>query len=215
MGSRADNSTELQVMLDRANAGDSQAYEELIERAARRLGGLTHRMLRGFPHVRRWEETDDVQQAALMRLYRSLSEVRPDSTKAFFGLAATQIRRTLIDLARHYYGVYGHGALHHTDPGHRAADDPGGVLANAGGVIDGPSELLAWADFHEAVEKLPEDERDAFSSVWYGGLSQREAADMFGISERTIIRRMNRARLEIHNALGGQSPLRDGGEERP
>ncbi|MCG8435713.1 MAG: sigma-70 family RNA polymerase sigma factor [Gammaproteobacteria bacterium] len=210
MGPPADNSTELQILLDRANEGEPEAYEELVERAAQRLGRLAHRMLGSFPHVRRWEETDDVQQAALLRLYNSLAEVRPDSTKAFFGLAATQIRRTLIDLARHYYGVYGHGAKHHTDPGRRAADDSGGVLANAGFVQDGPNDLLAWSEFHEAVEKLPEEEREAFSSIWYGGLSQREAADLFGVSERTMIRRMNRARIGIHQALGGKSPLMDG-----
>ena len=206
MTHRADNSTELQSLLDRAREGEEQAYEELVSRAAHRLRRLTHRMLAGFPHVRRWEETDDVLQAALLRLYRSLGEVRPESTKAFFGLAATQIRRQMIDLARHYYGVYGQGALHHTDPGRRAADDSGGVLARAS-LADRPEDLLAWTNFHEAVEKLPDDERETFSLVWYGGLSQRDAAGLMGVSERTVIRRMNRARLAMHDLLDGQSLL--------
>ena len=206
MPHRADNSTELQVLLDRARDGQPQAYEELLERASERLRRLAHRMLSGFPHVRRWEETDDVLQAALFRMYRSLSEVQPDSTKAFFGLAATQMRRTLIDLARHYYGVLGHGAKHHTDPGVRAADDPSGVLARTARSGDQPDDLLAWSAFHEAVEGLPEEEREAFRSVGCGGASQKEKAEMLGVSERTIIRRMNRARLALHERLGGQAP---------
>ena len=205
MTHRADNSTELQSLLDRAREGDERAYEELMSRAAHRLRRLTHRMLAGFPHVRRWEETDDVLQAALLRLYRSLGEVQPDSTKAFFGLAATQIRRQMIDLARHYYGVYGQGALHHTDPGRRAADDSGGVLARAS-LADRPEDLQSWTAFHEAVEQLPEDEQETFGLVWYGGLSQRDTAELLGVSERTIIRRMNRARLAMHDLLDGESP---------
>jgi RNA polymerase sigma-70 factor (ECF subfamily) len=205
MTHRADNSTELQSLLDRARGGDEQAYEELMSRAAHRLRRLTHRMLAGFPHVRRWEETDDVLQAALLRLYRSLGEVRPESTKAFFGLAATQIRRQMIDLARHYYGVYGHGARHHTDPARRAADDSGGVLAQVS-LADRPDDLLAWTAFHEAVETLPDEDREAFSLVWYGGLSQRDTAELLGVSERTVIRRMNRARLALHDLLDGEAP---------
>jgi RNA polymerase sigma-70 factor (ECF subfamily) len=208
---RADNSTALQSLLDRALEGDDGAYEELIGDASERLRRLTHRMLAGFPHVRRWEETDDVLQAALVRLYRSLGAVRPESTKAFFGLAATQIRRQLIDLARHYYGVYGEGALHHTDPGRQAADDPGGVLARAS-LADQPEDLLEWTAFHEAVDELPEEEKEAFSAVWYGGLSQKDVAKLLGVSERTIIRRMNRARLAIHDLLGGESPSLSDGE---
>ena len=202
----ADNSTELQSLLDRARGGEAGAYDELIGRAAQRLRRLAHRMLSGFPHVRRWEETDDVLQAALLRLYRSLSEVQPESTKAFFGLAATQIRRTMIDLARHYYGVYGQGAKHHTDPQRRAADDSGGALALTGG-FEPPDDLGSWTAFHEAVDALPDEEREAFSSVWYGGLNQRETAELLGVSERTIIRRMNRARLKLHGSLGGESPI--------
>ena len=38
--------------------------------------------------------------------------MRPDSTRAFFGLAAEQMRRELLDLARHYYGPEGEGANH-------------------------------------------------------------------------------------------------------
>ena len=55
------------------------------------------------------EQTDDVLQNAVVRLLRALEEVRPPSVRAFFGLAATQMRRELLDLARRYQGRGGPG----------------------------------------------------------------------------------------------------------
>jgi hypothetical protein len=54
-------------------------------------------MLRGFPAVQRWADTRDVLQASLLRLLHALEEVRPSSSRDFFGLAAEQIRRELLD----------------------------------------------------------------------------------------------------------------------
>lgn len=205
------SSTEFRTLLDRANSNEPGAFDQLALLATERLRGLTRRMLRQYPHVRRWEETDDVFQAALIRLHRSLCEVEPDTTRAFFGLAITQIRRTLIDLARHYYGAHGHGAHHHSDAIGRAADEEGGPLAVVAGGSEEPSTLQAWTSFHEAIEALEDDQREVFSLVWYGGLTQREAAELLNISERTVIRRLNRARLALHDRLGGEHPELNGG----
>jgi RNA polymerase sigma-70 factor (ECF subfamily) len=121
-----ENSLQLQALLDLAAEGSDEAYGELLSQASERLLKLTRRMIRDFPRLRRWEQTDDVFQTAAMRFYRSLGEVKPDSVRGFFGLATTQIRRTLIDLARQHFGPEGLGAKHHTDGTGKAADD--GVL---------------------------------------------------------------------------------------
>jgi RNA polymerase sigma-70 factor (ECF subfamily) len=136
----------------------------------------------------------------VLRLYRSLGDVRPDSIGQFFGLAATQIRRTLIDLARHHFGPEGAARRHHSegDAQHRstAGDDSDPSRAD-----EPPETLDAWARFHEAVEALPRDERDVFSVIWYGEATQREAAELLGVTERTIQRRLVRARLLLHESL--------------
>jgi RNA polymerase sigma-70 factor (ECF subfamily) len=98
------HTTQLHVLLDRLQSGDVAARDELIRRAGQRLESLARAMLRRFPGVRRWEETADVFQNAVLRLLRALQQVRPESTRAFFGLAAEQVRRELLDLARHYQG---------------------------------------------------------------------------------------------------------------
>ena len=71
-------------------------------------------MLRRYPKVHRWEQTDDVFVEAVTRLHRALETVRPESPRHFYNLAATQIRRVLIDLSRRYYGPEGIGSHHDT-----------------------------------------------------------------------------------------------------
>ena len=80
--------TELHDLVDRIQAGDRQAADDLIRRSAERLENLARKMLRGFPDVRRWEETGDVFQTAITRLLRTLRDVTPDSVAGFFRLAA-------------------------------------------------------------------------------------------------------------------------------
>src|SRR5262245_57545794 len=94
-------------LLTRARDGHDDARDDLIRRVQQRLEHLTRKMLRGFPAVQRWEDTGDVLQNALIRLARALEAVNPTTTREFFGLAAEQIRRELLDLARHYRGPHG------------------------------------------------------------------------------------------------------------
>lgn len=192
MGDTPDNTVQLQALLDQAGQGDKLAYGELLSMASTRLHKLARKMLRNFPRLKRWEQTDDVFQTAAMRLHRSLSEVKPESVRQFFGLAATQIRRTLIDLARHHYGPEGQGARHES-----------GAENERDSEADAPETLASWAEFHEQVDRLPEDEREVFQLLWYAGATQQEAAEFLEISERTVLRRYCRARLQLRNALQG------------
>lgn len=186
-------------LLVRANTGDETAFDELIVHVSSRLCAMTHRMIGEYQHVRRWEDTDDVLQESLVKLFRSLKQMQPSNVQAFFGLAATIVRRTLIDLSRHYYGVYGLGAKHNS--GSLAEPDE---LPNQTDIlrVDDPlGDLEAWSAFHESIEQLPESERDAFSLIWYTGLTQAQAAEVLGVSQRTIVRRMNRARILLHSRI--------------
>ena len=192
---------ELQDALEAANAGSDAAFEELIRRFESRFRTLTRHMLLRYPRLRRWEETDDVYQAAAIRLHRSLADAKPNSIRQFVGLSATQTRRTLIDLSRHYFGALGHGKRHETEGGGRAADDPGGAIDRSSKSPNGPVSMEQWSEFHEAVGKLPAEAREAFELVWYTGLQQQEAARLLGVSRRTIIRRLNEARMLLREIL--------------
>jgi RNA polymerase sigma-70 factor (ECF subfamily) len=205
MMTHENQSVVIEGWVQRLNAGDDAARKDLLNCACERLTRLSRKMLKGFHRVKRWEATDDVVQNALLRLYRTLGEVRPATAVDFYRLAATNIRRELLDLAKHYYGPQGLGANHAT----MAADTSqnlGEIGRPASANREDFGKLEAWAAFHDHVERLPEEDKEVFDLLWYQQLSQADAAQLLGVSERTVKRRWASARLKLHEALGGQSP---------
>lgn len=182
----------------RRSQGDPQALEELLRRIRRRLESLARKMLRGYPKVRRWEQTDDVLQEALLRLNKALREAPPNDARHFFNLATVQIRRTLLDLARRHQGPMSQAANHDSAFGY--VQRPGDAVPQAVGDRE-PVSLEDWTAFHEAVGELPENEREVFQLTWYQGLSQREAAELMGVDERTVRRYRLSAKLQLARRL--------------
>ena len=197
----------IEGLIDRLRRGDSAARDELLECAWGRLDRLTRKMLGGFPAVGRLEETGDVLNAAAVRLHNTLREVVPDSALHFFRLAAMQIRRQLIDLAR-LYRAHPPVACRPPTPPSDGGSDPGEApgLDPPDGTTRDPSKLDWWTQFHEAVERLPEEPREVFDLLWYQGLKQAEAAELLGVSVKTIKNRWMRARLFLHEDLDGKMP---------
>jgi RNA polymerase sigma-70 factor (ECF subfamily) len=204
MGQENGHTAVLGRWLERLRQGDEaaaqQARNEVIHHACQRLEGLTRRMLRHYPRLRRWEQTGDVLQNAVLRLHHCLATVRPESPAQFYGLAATQIRRELIDLARHHFGPQGAGVHHHTDRIGRAGEHS--PVANREDPTGEPAKLAEWTEFHEKAAQLPDAERAVFDLLWYEGLTQGEAASVLGVTERTIKNRWRSAKLELQRLLG-------------
>lgn len=185
----------IQNCLERMRDGDASAQDELIRQAMARLERLSRKLYADFPGLQRWVGSDDVLQGAYMRLSRALAASAPDSPRAFFRLAALQMRRELIDLARHYRGPEGAAANHAS----RGSDQPT-PQHRVESTFD-PAGLVEWAEFHEAVANLPDEEREVAELLWYHDLSQQEAAEVIGTSLRTVKRRWQAARLALHARL--------------
>jgi RNA polymerase sigma-70 factor (ECF subfamily) len=66
--------------------------------------------------------------------------------------------------------------------------------------------LAAWTEFHRQIDQLPDEGRETFDLLWYQGLSRAEAAALLKVSERTLKRRWQSARLKLHQAMGGELP---------
>lgn len=203
MTSDISTTTRLQQLLDRASQGDVDARESLLRCACDRLMALTRKLLRDFPQVHRWEQTDDVFQNATLRFCRALENAIPTDVQHFYRLAAMQIRRELIDLSRRYQGPLGLGANHASqhellEGSHRAAENQ---LAEGCDATHDPSRLMDWSEFHKQVEQLDDQERQVVDLLWYHGLSQAEAADVMGVSVRSIKRHWQSARLNLHQRL--------------
>lgn len=131
-------------------------------------------------------------QEAMLRLHRALEKEKPEDVGRFAGLAALQIRRELIDLARRFQGAHGLGHNHQTDQ----ADSPGRAELKRA-IADQPETLEQWERFHEAMEKLPKDEREVADLIWYGDITQEEVANVTGVSLKTVKRRWQSARLRL------------------
>jgi RNA polymerase sigma factor (sigma-70 family) len=198
------HTTKLHALLDRMRADDPAACEELLHKVGGRLKRLARKMLRQFPSVARWEQTEDVLQNAVVRLLRALQAVRPTSVRAFFGLAATQMRRELIDLARHYQGPQGVGANHASQANLPAAGEAPAL--DPPEATDETRDLEQWCAFHEQVEALPAEEREVVSLVFYHGWTQAQIADLFQVTERTVRRYWQTACLKLSAARGGTLP---------
>lgn len=197
---------ELQHCIDRLRAGDERARDELLNHAAGRLMALTRRMSKDFRRLNRWEQTEDVCQNASVRLWNALKMSNPQTVREFYRLAALQIRRELIDLVRRHFGPEGMGANHASNQ----EDDPSGSTPpQAYDRLDStlePGRLAAWAEFHQRIDDLPDDAREAFDLLWYQGLTQAEAADLLGISEPTVKRRWRAARVWLCQVFEGEPP---------
>jgi RNA polymerase sigma factor (sigma-70 family) len=185
--------TALQDCLDRLRLGDPTARQRLLQSSQGRLRLLTRRMLRKYPGVRRWEETDDVLQGVLVRLDRLLHEVPVAAVLDYLRLASVNIRRELIDLARRHRDRAG------TSPRPAAVDAPEDAAND-------PGCLEAWAAFHDEIGRLPQAERAVFGLLWYQGLTQPEAAALLRVSVSTVKRRWLVARVRLLEALGDERP---------
>jgi RNA polymerase sigma-70 factor (ECF subfamily) len=197
----------VQNCLEQLRVGDANACAPLINRAYARVKRLAERMFRDFQRMQRYIGPDDVAQDATKRLMQALAATPPATAKEFFRLASTQIRRVLIDATRHYFGPHGDGA---NQVGLSPLGGDGSTSGDRGyqhgdSTFD-PGRLAIWREFHEAVQSLPEEEREVFDLLWYHEINQAEAAEALGVSVPTIKRRWMAARLRLQAALKDQVP---------
>jgi RNA polymerase sigma-70 factor (ECF subfamily) len=118
--------------------------------------------------------------------------------RAFFGLAATEMRRELLDLARHFGQANRAGAA----PG-RERPENGSVPPEPAAPAEEPEELERWCRFHEEVERLSLEEREVVGLIFYHGWEQAEVAEALGITVRTVQRRWQAAMVKLHALLHG------------
>jgi len=164
---------------------------DLLERAVGRLRLLCATMLhRSYPRLTRPPlnlEVDEMLSAVVERLLRALKEVRPENVRQFFGLATRHMRWELNDLARSL------------DERSRAAFDEDLVpapAASSSGLSPNARRML------EAIDRLPEEEREVFDLVRIQGMTHEEVADLVGVSSKTVQRRLRRSAVLLAESLG-------------
>jgi RNA polymerase sigma-70 factor (ECF subfamily) len=189
----------IQRYLD-ALPGDPAAertVRELRERAVGRLRLLCATFLhKRYPRLARPPvnlEPDELLGDVVAGLLTALRTTRPATVRRFFALASQHMRWQLNDLARRLDERPAAAALAESE----VADSP---ASTASGISPNGRRML------EAIECLPEDEREVFDLVSIQGLSHAETATVVGVSEKTVQRRLNRARLLLAERLADLRP---------
>jgi RNA polymerase sigma-70 factor (ECF subfamily) len=186
-----------------ALAGDTPAepiIRELLEGAVGRLRLLCATFLyKSYPRLARPPvnlETDELLGGVVAGLLKALRTTRPPTVRGFFALACQHMRWQLNDLAR------------------RLDEQPAVASLPEAGVASPPSSASGLSPDGRrmlgAIEGLPEDEREVFDLVGIHGLTHAEAATVVGVSEKTVQRRLNRAKLLLAEQLADLRPATSG-----
>jgi RNA polymerase sigma-70 factor (ECF subfamily) len=169
----------------------------LLGRAVHRLHLLcTNLLLRSYPRLTRPPlnlQSEEMLSAVVERLLKALREVHPKTVRQFFALANQHMRWELNDIAR------------------RLDKQPTQVELRDSKVVAEPqsSGSRASPNCHrmlDAIEALPEEEREAFSLVRIQGMTPTEAAEVLGVNVRTVHRRLNRAMILLTEKLDDLAP---------
>ena len=184
--------------------GDTSAepiIRELLGRAADRLRMLCATFLhKSYPRLTRPPsnmETDELLGGVVARLITALRTTRPLTVRQFFGLANQHIRWQLNDLARR---------LDERPAAEALAESGIAAPASSASVLSPDGRRML-----EAIDGLPEDEREVFELVGIQGLTHAEVATVVGVSEKTVQRRLIRARLLLAERLADLRPDQDSG----
>jgi len=150
------------------------------------------------------EETAGVFNDAYMKLHSALDEVRPATVRQFLGLAALEVRRVLLDRIRK---MRGRGQRKRPQmlslQDKQSEDAPDHAVADPDG---DPARLTLALDLLEAIEGLPDDEREVVELKFFSGLTEVEAGKILAVHEDTVKRRWSRARIKLADKLAPFAP---------
>ncbi|HMW79730.1 MAG TPA: RNA polymerase sigma factor RpoE [Accumulibacter sp.] len=189
------------ALVERAQAGDGQAFEVLFAKYQRKVARLLSR------YIRDQAEVEDVSQEAFIKAYRALPSFRGES--AFY----TWLYRISINTAKNYLVAQGRRAPTSTEVDADDAEsfDDAGQLRD----INTPESLLQSRQIGETIDAamagLPEDLRSAIMLREIEGLSYEEIAEAMNCPIGTVRSRIFRAREVVAEKL---RPLLDTAADR-
>lgn len=174
---KADKAGESAGLLDRAKAGDLEAFDELMRLHEQQVLGTALWLLGNL------EDAQDAAQEAFLRLYKSLNRL-PDIQDI-----KPWLYRVTVNVCNDM-----HRARRRRGWEPLSGPDPASTL---------PDPELAWAHqergklVERALKILPEKERAAVVLRDMQGLSTKEVAEILGSSEVTVRAQISKARGKL------------------
>lgn len=179
-----------EVLVERSQRGDREAFEELVRRHAERLYAVVVRF------VADEEEAQEVTQEAFLRAWGSIGRFRGQSQ--FF----TWLYRIGINEAKRRAG--------RRPPAGLFSSSDHDLLSEASDWSEAPQSRLEQSDLRQALERairqLPMRYRAAVILRDVEGLSTREAAEVMDLSQAALKSRLHRARLALRRSLNDHFP---------
>ncbi|MGM8849198.1 RNA polymerase sigma factor RpoE [Salinicola sp. V024] len=175
-----------QQLVERAQKGDSRAFDLLVKKYQHKILGLISR------YVQDHSEVQDVAQEAFIKAYRALGSFRAES--AFY----TWMYRIAINTAKNYLVSRGR-----RPPGSDLDISDAEIVDQSGRLsdIESPEAAIARdqleAAVFEAIDKLPDDLRTAITLREFDGLSYEDIATIMECPVGTVRSRIFRAREAV------------------
>jgi RNA polymerase sigma-70 factor (ECF subfamily) len=194
------DSAQTQSLLQRAQTGDRQAYEELFARHRAYLRQVVE--LRLDPRLRTRVDPSDVVQEAHLEAFRRLGTYLHERPMPFrLWLRQIAHDRTL-KAWRHHRGTARRAA------GREVPLPEGSSLALAQQLLAGSSTPGQQLDRRElaqrlrqAIAQLPPADREVILMRHFEGLSNPEVGCLLGLDPATVSKRHGRAMLRLHRIL--------------
>jgi RNA polymerase sigma-70 factor (ECF subfamily) len=187
-----------QVLIEMILAGDTRAFERLVEKYKKRIYYLAYRMTRDH------DSADELAQESFVRAYQAMSGFRKG--RSFY----TWIYRICVNLCinflkRERYNV--------------SADflRESGVQIDRAGDSDQLERLIASeqaAIVKETLNTLPADQKAVFILKTYEDMSYEQMADVMDCSIGTVMSRLFRARHKLKRALEAADVEKDRKDDR-
>ena len=168
----------------------------LIESSVMRLQFLCRTLLlKSYPRLTRPPfnlQSEEMLGSVVDRLFKALQQVRPETVRQFFALANQHMRWELNDLARR---LDRQTPLVELNDAAVAAPE-----TNDSQLSPNAMRML------QAIDSLPDDEREVFSLVRIQGMAHTEVAEILAIAVKTVQRRLNRSLVLLVEKIGDLSP---------
>ncbi len=172
-------------------AGDTGAYRALVERYQERVYAVLYGMLRNR------EDARDLTQETFVRAFQNLSRFQGQSS--FY----TWVYRIAMNVGVDHLRRQKQRAHEAFEEG-VATREMGGAMSE-GAHRDGPARHLERKRLHakllDALQALPEDQRQIVVLREVDGLSYKEISDVLDIPEGTVMSRLFYARKKLQAAL--------------
>jgi RNA polymerase sigma factor (TIGR02999 family) len=183
-------SERLTVLLSRVTDGDRAARDALFAAAYPELRRLAHSRLFGGGRDAVLDTTALVHESYL-RLVQT-GELAFEDRRAFFGYASQVMRSVIVDTARARMAERRGGDAQQMTLSTDLAQDLG---RHEEGIVQ----------VHEALQELERADARAAQMVemrYFGGYSDREIAETLGVTERTVQRDWEKAKMLLRVILG-------------